>query len=83
MKDFLDQIEDSLTGQHYYLLPLFCREVLSGARNWLTAVSGTEPFGTNSMASIRRHAAGVAPYSVGTPVIGRSAMAAFERRPRV
>lgn len=49
---------------------LFCREMVAGARDWLTAVEGTERFKVNYGKFARRYPDGLAPYIVGVPVVG-------------
>lgn len=49
---------------------IFCGQMTSAARTWMGARAGTEPYETNSQKLVRRHPNGIAPYIVGTPVIG-------------
>jgi len=49
---------------------LFCREIVAGAREWLTAVEGTDRFKVNYGRFARRYPDGLAPYIVGVPVVG-------------
>ena len=51
-------------------VPSFCREVLAGAKLWLQAVEGTEPYKTNNDRFVRRYENGLSPYIVGVPVVG-------------
>lgn len=51
-------------------LRLFCHEVLAGARLWLDAVEGTEPFDSNYKKFARRHENGLAPHVTGVPIVG-------------
>jgi hypothetical protein len=51
-------------------VPSFCREVIAGARLWLSHVEGTEPYLTNYDRFARRHENGLEQYVTGMPIIG-------------
>jgi hypothetical protein len=49
---------------------LFCKDMTGAARKWWNASQGKEPFETNAKKFVKRNPSGVAPFIVGTPVIG-------------
>ncbi len=51
-------------------LNLFCREMIAGARLWLTQAENDPHYIKNYEQFARRRASGLAPYIVGVPVIG-------------
>jgi hypothetical protein len=51
-------------------LRLFCLAIVTAARRWLSAMSGTEPFRTNLEKCVRYRANGLPPAIIGVPVIG-------------
>jgi hypothetical protein len=51
-------------------LDLFCREMITAARQWLIQTVGSQNYLKNYERFARRHANGVPPYVVGLPVIG-------------
>lgn len=50
-------------------LPEFCVNVAAGVDEWLRQVEGTEKFERNYSMFVRRYPNGLAPYSVGAPII--------------
>ncbi|KIQ37559.1 hypothetical protein RT97_00280 [Variovorax paradoxus] len=50
-------------------LPMFCEEVVAGARQWLEFVKDDEHFIRNNERSVRRYVGGIDPYIVGVDVI--------------
>lgn len=66
-------------GLHYCLireealliqLDAFVEEVLKGCELWLGSVKGTEQYEKNFIRFATRHSNGLAPYVLGTPVVG-------------
>jgi hypothetical protein len=49
---------------------IFCRDIISGAYEWLEEVEDSERFKRNFSKFMRRYPQGLAPYVVGVPVIG-------------
>ena len=49
---------------------IFCRDMVSAARQWLNVVENTGKFKTNMQKFIQRYPTGLAPYIAGVPVIG-------------
>jgi len=51
-------------------LKIFCSDVVSGVRAWLSEVSESKNFKNNYTHFMKRYENGLAPYIVGIPVIG-------------
>jgi hypothetical protein len=49
---------------------IFCRDIIAGALQWLTANESTPTFQANFPKFIRRYPNGLAPYFLGAPIIG-------------
>lgn len=49
---------------------IFCRQMIAGARLWLTTAEATENYKRNYSLFARRHPQGIEPFMVGVPVIG-------------
>lgn len=63
-------IHNSMSDNSLILdLPMFCSEVLEGARAWLKSMEGNEIFARNIASSARRYAEGLPPHISGVPVI--------------
>jgi hypothetical protein len=60
------QINDALSIN----LDLFCKEMIAGARLWLSHITQDKNYQVNYERFARRHADGIAPYIKGVPVIG-------------
>ena len=48
----------------------FCKEIIVGARMWLSATENTEQYQRNYEHCVKRHPSGMKPYIDGVPVIG-------------
>jgi hypothetical protein len=48
----------------------FCRDIIAGVRTWQPTASATPEYKTNYPLFMQRYPNGIAPYIVGTPVIG-------------
>lgn len=49
---------------------IFCRDIITGANNWLQKIENTQLYKTNYDKFMRRYPNGLKPYIVGVPVIG-------------
>lgn len=58
-------LEDSLCID----VNIFCNDMISSVRSWISSVKGTEPFETNYKGLIKRYPNGLPPYIVGVPII--------------
>lgn len=47
----------------------FCLEMVAGARRWIAAVIGTEPYQSNLGSFVQRYPNGLLPYIKGAPII--------------
>jgi len=50
-------------------IPIFCRDIVAGARQWLATVQGTPTYEKNYREYLNRYPQGFAPYLGGAPVI--------------
>lgn len=63
-------IHNSMSDNSLVLdLPMFCSEVVDGARAWLKSMQGNEVFACNVSKSARRYPDGLPPHISGVPVI--------------
>ena len=50
-------------------IPIFCKDIVDGARMWQQEVMDSETYQRNFDRFVRIHPMGIGPYMVGTPVV--------------